>query len=91
MQYKFKRKTWRGSSISVIDPINAGQRNRGSVAVRVTRFGEFSPFGRLFTLGSFLKITYRCSANFRVAFSTIYRSLALNLNKQWIGFYFCNK
>jgi hypothetical protein len=24
---------------------------------RVTRFGEFSPNGRLFTLGSFLKIT----------------------------------
>jgi hypothetical protein len=30
---------------------------KSDVAVRVTRLGEFSPLGRLFTLCSFLKIT----------------------------------
>jgi hypothetical protein len=28
-----------------------------SIEVRVTRFGDFSPLGRLFTLGSFIKNT----------------------------------
>jgi hypothetical protein len=29
---------------------------RGSIATGVTRLGEFSPIGRLFSLGSFLKL-----------------------------------
>jgi hypothetical protein len=40
------------------------------LATRVTRLGEISPFGRLFTLGSALKIT-EVAHNFWLLFSTV--------------------
>jgi hypothetical protein len=54
---------------------------------RVTRLGEFSPLGRLFTLGSLLKlliIREICISNFRATFF-LRKKWRINLAKMWVG------
>jgi hypothetical protein len=53
---------------------------------RVTRFGECSPMGLLFTLGSYLKThTYRESLKFWDYFSTVHTyKVCINVDKKMI-------
>jgi hypothetical protein len=51
---------------------------------RVTRLGEFLHFGRLFTLGSVLKLC-RSSAKFLATFSTVLTMYVLILTKYGWG------
>jgi hypothetical protein len=51
---------------------------------RVTRLGEFSHFGLLFTLGSGLKIILVSSANLGANFFT---RLCINFTQNWLGFF----
>jgi hypothetical protein len=55
------------------------------VVVRVTRFGEFSPFGWLFTLCSFVKIIEVAQNNSATLFHG--KSYVL-IFKKWIGLHF---
>jgi hypothetical protein len=60
---------------------------------RVTRLGEFSPVGRLFTLGSVLKITELHSADFWASFShgTGYVLIFANNHLGYsLGYFFTN-
>jgi hypothetical protein len=52
-------------------------------ADRVTRLGELSPIGRLFTLGSFLKVTgvTQISGNY-------FPQYCLNIDKEWVELIF---
>jgi hypothetical protein len=56
------------------------------LAIRVTRLDDFSPIGRLFTLGSFFE-KYKSGPNFGAAFFNG-RSCVLILTKKWIGLHF---
>jgi hypothetical protein len=47
---------------------NSSPSAQNVVPFGVTRFGELSPIGRLFTLGSFLKIIQVCSQNIGATF-----------------------
>jgi hypothetical protein len=53
---------------------------------RVTRLGEFSPIGRLFTLGSFLKIT-KVAHIFGASFFPRKKG-CVDFSKKWLGLHF---
>jgi hypothetical protein len=60
-------------------------REHGSTAKasdRVTRLGELSPNGQLFSLGGFWKITEVHSPHFGLLFSTAKALLIINLEKK---------
>jgi hypothetical protein len=59
-----------------------------SLWARVTRLGEFSPNGRLFTLGSFFN-NYINSPQFWATFSNVYQDyICINFDKNWVGLHF---
>jgi hypothetical protein len=55
------------------------------VATRVTRLGEFSPIGRLFTLGSVMKIT-EVAKHFGLLIKT--ETVMYSFDKKWVGQHF---
>jgi hypothetical protein len=56
-----------------------------NVIIRVTRFGEFSPLGQLFTLDSLFK-NFKSSTNCVLLFNTV--SFAVILTKEELGYIF---
>jgi hypothetical protein len=62
---------------------NASSKNIRVDDSRVTRLGDFSPIGRLLTLGSILKIT-EVAQNFRAVFSTV-PGYVFIVKKMWLG------
>jgi hypothetical protein len=53
---------------------------------RVTRLGEFSPYGRAFTLGRFIKIT-KVTQNYGLFFSWV-QITYVSICKKWVGLHF---
>jgi hypothetical protein len=64
------------------------ERHKGSLTqkkARVTRLGEFSPTGRLFSMGSFFE-NYKSSPNLGATFST--EKVEHYFFKKWVGQHF---
>jgi hypothetical protein len=55
----------------------------GKIGARVTRLGEFSPIGRLFSLESYLKIT-KVGQIFWATFLP-QQMFCINFDKKWVG------
>jgi hypothetical protein len=69
--YAVSRKIWQPCCGGTIKLIVTVSRSSFHLGCSVTRLGEFSRIGRLFTLGSFLKIT-EVSPYFGLPFSALY-------------------
>jgi hypothetical protein len=91
---KFLRGSWQLRSSCVIDegeittssrlsPTLLSNKKQRSVKGRVTRLGEFSPNGQLFTLGSYMKITEASHI-----FGLPWLSLNIKLARKWFGLQF---
>jgi hypothetical protein len=80
-----KSSEWVTRKQTTIDSVRPKNDRKMYSTDRVTRWGEFSPIGWLFTLGIFLKITELCSPYFWATFSRSW-GYALILAKNCFGF-----